>query len=457
MAASFITIDRNTPMLLPPDLREWIPEDDMVHFVLEAVQGVGISNFQINHRGSGDRQYPPRMMLALLIYSYANGLFSSRRIERATYRDIAVRYITADTHPDHTTISEFRRCNVEAFSAAFLHVLMLAREMHVLKVGTISVDGTHIKANASLNKSVRYDRAVELEARLSHDIAELLAQAEQTDQQDDNDGQSLPKEIRRREILAEKMRKAQSDLEQRAKDRTKSERAKHERELAQWSGRDKDDRGKRPKSPQHPKGKPGPQEQSNLTDADSRVMRKSNTSPYTQSYNAQISVDADGSQLILSNHVANTSSDRGELVPAVENIPAQVGRPDTVLADTGYLSTEPLRQLDAAGVEPYVPIGRAENGDSRAYEYRPPKERKPIEITEPYLIKMREKLTSDEGREIYAKRMQTVEPVFGIIKSVMGFREFLLRGLDRVTCEWTLVTLAYNVKRLYALRGATMA
>ncbi len=444
-------------MLLPPDLREWIPEDDMVHFVLEAVKGVAISNFQINHRGSGDRQYPPRMMLALLIYSYANGIFSSRRIERATYRDIAVRYITANTHPDHTTISEFRRRNAAAFSEAFLHVLMLAREMHVLKVGTISVDGTHIKANASIHKSLRYDRAVELEKKLRHDIAELVKQAEQADQPDDSDGQSLPEEIRRREHLADKVRKAQADLEQRAKDRTESERAKHERELAQWSGRSEDDRGNRPKAPRHPKAKPEPQEQSNLTDADSRVMRKSRTSPYTQSYNAQISVDADGSQLILSNHVANTSSDRGELVCAVENIDPRVGKPDRALADTGYLSTEPLRQLDAAGVEPYVPIGRTENGDSRAYEYRPPQERTPIEVTDPFLIEMREKLTSDEGREIYAKRKQTVEPVFGIIKSVMGFREFLLRGLDRVTCEWTLVTLAYNVKRLYALRGAATA
>ncbi len=456
MAASFISIDRNTPMLLPPDLREWIPEDDMVHFVLEAVNGVAISNFQINHRGSGDRQYPPRMMLALMIYSYANGIFSSRRIERATYRDIAVRYLTADTHPDHTTISEFRRRNVEAFSEAFLHVLILAREMQVLKVGTISVDGTHIKANASLNKSVRYDRAMELEAKLRHDIAELLERAEQTDQQDDDDGQSLPKEIQRREVLAEKMLKARQDLERRAKQRAKHERAKHKREVAQWSQRDEDNRGKRPKSPRH-KAKPEPREQSNLTDADSRVMRKSNSSPYTQSYNAQISVDADGSQLILSTHVANTSSDRGELVPAVENIDPRVGTPDRVLADTGYLSTEPLRQLDLAGVEPYVPIGRAENGDARAYEYRPPKERKPIKVTDPYLIEMREKLTSEEGRNIYAKRKQTVEPVFGIIKSVMGFREFLLRGQDRVTCEWTLVSLAYNVKRLYALCGAKMA
>ena len=444
-------------MLLPPDLREWVPEDDMVHFVLEAVSGVSLSNFQINQRGSGDRQYPPRMMLALLVYSYANGLFASRRIERATYRDIAVRYLTADTHPDHTTISEFRRRNAQAFAEAFLHVLLLAKEMKVLKVGTISVDGTHIKANASINKSVRYDRAKELEAKLSADIAELVAQAEQADQQDDDEGKSLPKEIRRREVLLAKMQKAQQDLKRRAAERAAFERAKHQREMAQWSQREKADRGERPQTPRHPSGEPAPREQSNLTDPDSRVMRKNARAPYTQSYNAQAAVDADGSQLILSHHVANTSSDRGELVAAVENIPAEVGQADKVLADTGYLSTEPLRQLESAGVEPYVPIGRTDSDAVRAYDYRPPKERKAITVTEPYLVKMREKLASDEGRKIYAKRKQTVEPVFGIIKSVLGFREFLLRGLDRVTTEWSLVSLAYNVKRLYALRVAQMA
>ncbi len=193
-------------MLLAPDLREWVPQDDMVHFVIEAVEGIAISNFQINHRGGGDRQYPPRMMLALMIYSYANGIFSSRRIEQATYRDIAVRYLTADTHPDHTTISEFRRRNGEAFSEAFLHVLMLAGEMGVLKVGTISVDGTHIKANASINKSVRYDRAGELEKKLRQDIAELIEQAEQSDRRIDHAGRSLPEEIARRDDIPDKMR-----------------------------------------------------------------------------------------------------------------------------------------------------------------------------------------------------------------------------------------------------------
>ena len=201
-------------MLLPPDLREWVPEDDMVHFVIEAVSGMNLPGLKVNHRGSGSEQFPPKMMLQLLIYCYANSVFSSRRIERATYRDVAVRFLTADTHPDHDTICTFRRENFEAVSEAFLQVLQLARSLGLLKVGAVSVDGTHIRANASKDKNVRYDRAGELEEQLKLDIAELLAQADQADRQEKDDGQSLPNEIARRERLLEKMQQARQDLEE---------------------------------------------------------------------------------------------------------------------------------------------------------------------------------------------------------------------------------------------------
>jgi len=197
MATRFVNVDRNTPMFLPPDLRDWVPQDDMAHFVIEAAEEMRLGTLKVNRRGSGSRQYPPRMMLALLIYGYANGVFSSRRIERATHRDVAVRFLTGDTHPDHDTICAFRRENLEAVGEAFLGVLQLAREMGVLKVGTVSVDGTHIRANASKDKNVRYDRAVELERRLRSDIEQLMAEAERTDQREEDDGQSLPKEITR--------------------------------------------------------------------------------------------------------------------------------------------------------------------------------------------------------------------------------------------------------------------
>jgi len=211
-------------MLLPPDLREWVAEDDLVHFVIAAVERLPLATFAVNHRGSGDEQYPPHLMLALLIYCYANGIFSSRRIERATYRDVAVRYLTADTHPDHDTICAFRRNNLEAVAQGFVAVLELARELQLLQVGIVSLDGTHIKANASKDKNLTYDRAQQLRVQLQQDVACLLQEAEQADGRDE-DPQRLPEEIARREKLLAKMEAACAQLEARAQARAAAERA----------------------------------------------------------------------------------------------------------------------------------------------------------------------------------------------------------------------------------------
>lgn len=439
-------------MLLPPDLRDWVADDDMVHFVITAVEGMRLSTFKVNHRGTGSEQFPPRMMLALLIYCYANGIFSSRRIERATYRDVGVRYLTADTHPDHDTICTFRRENFEAVGEAFLHVLQLARELGVLKVGTVSVDGTHIKANASKDKNVRYDRAGELEQQLRDDIQELLAKAEQTDRQDEADGQSLPDEIARRERLLEKMQQARAQLEQRAKQRADAEQAEYEKKVRERDERKGKNKGPKPKPP---KDTPEDKEQINLTDADSNLMRKSKREGYTQSYNAQAAVDADGTQLILSDHVSTCASDANELIPALDGVPDQIGTIVAALADSGYVNGDAFDDLQK-DIDLYVAVSREENHSQRTYDYRPASARdKPSKtITDPRLLAMREKLQTDEGRRLYAKRKQTVEPVFGIIKEVLGFRQFLLRGLEKVKGEWSLVCLAYNVKRLWALQGA---
>ena len=207
MAVSFVNLDRNTPMLLPPDLRDWVDEGDLVHFVIEASEWLPLEAFRVNHRGSGSAQMPPHMMLALLVYCYCNGIFSSRKIERATYRDVAVRYLTADTHPDHDTICKFRRENKAAISAAFVDILELARGLGLLKLGKVSTDGTHIKVNASIGQNVTYDHAVELRKRLQADIAELMAEAEKADAEGKDD-QSLPEEIARREALKSKMDQA---------------------------------------------------------------------------------------------------------------------------------------------------------------------------------------------------------------------------------------------------------
>ena len=442
-------------MLLPPDLRDWVPEDDIVHFVIEAVERMPLAAdaFHVNHRGTGAKQYSPRMMLALLVYCYANGIFSSRRIERATYRDIGVRYLTGDTHPDHDTICAFRRRNHKAFCEAFLHILKLARELGVLKVGTVSVDGTHLDANASKAKNVRYDRAVELEKQLRLDIDDLLRRAEEADADETVDGQSLPKEIAQRERLLEKMERAQANLKARAEAKVAAEREVYERKLRQYEARQQGEHpGGTPPKPPENRG-PEPTDQANLSDDDSRLMRKNRRAEYRQAYNAQAAVDADGSQLILAEHVTNCASDAGELEPAVHGIDPVVGAAEAVLADNGYVNGDVIDRLENAGIDVYMPVTSEDGNHERRYDFRPPKEKKPKSICDPRLVAMQAKMQTDEARKRYAKRKQTVEPVFGIIKSVMGFRRFHLRGLARVSTEWSLVTLAYNVKRLYALSG----
>ena len=329
--SNFVECDREQAFLLPPDLRDWIPEDDLAHFVIEAVERVDLGAFKVNHRGTGSAQYHPRMMLALLIYCYANGIFSSRRIERATHRDIGVRFVAANRHPDHDTIARFRRENFAAVSESFLQVLLLAREFKLLRVGLVSVDGPRFAANASKHRSVTYERAGGLIAQLEGEIAALLGRAEAADAAGEEDPQGLPKEIARREALRDKLDAARRRLEAQAEARAAAERGAYEARLAAREKRRGRAKGKRPKPPAKT---PGASEQSNLSDPDSRLMRKSKSHEHRQAYNAQAAVDADGSQLILSARVSQCASDRNDLVADIAAIPAALGRPETVLADT---------------------------------------------------------------------------------------------------------------------------
>lgn len=455
MAHRFKNIDRNTPMLLPPDLRDWVAEDDLVHFVISAVDRLPLSTFLINHKGCGDEQYPPHMMLSLLVYSYANGLFGSRRIERATYRDVAVRYLCANRHPDHDTICAFRRNNLEAVAAAFVDVLELARELKLLRLGAVSLDGTHIRANASKDDNVTYDRAQQLRRQLRLDVEQLLQQAEAADRQD-SDPQKLPQEIARREKLLRKMDEACAQLEARAKARAAAERADYEKKVAARDQRTGSAKGPVPK---RPLDTPAPEEQINLTDPDARLMRKSKREGYTQSYNAQAVVDANGSQLIVGQRVSDCASDAGELEPGLQSIPATLGSPTTALADCGYADREVLERLasDRPDLDLYVSVHREGAHAERRYDYRPSEKIQPPKtITDPVLLAMAEKLKTAEGKALYRKRACTVEPVFGIIKSVLGFRQFLLRGMEKVRGEWNLVCVAYNLKRLHVLRATAV-
>jgi transposase len=450
MAHRFKNTDRNTPLLLPPDLRDWVAEDDLVHFVIQAVERLPLSAFAVNHKGCGDEQYPPHTLLTLLIYCYANGLFSSRRIERATYRDVAVRYLTADTHPDHDTICAFRRNNLAAIATAFVDVLELARELKLLKLGTVSLDGTHIRASASKDKNVTCERAQQLRTQLRQGVNALLQQAEGADPKDD-DPQKLPQEIARREKLLQKMDQACAQLEARAQARAAAERADYERKVAARQQREGSAKGPEPKAP---KDTPAPDEQINLTDPDARLMRKSKRESYTQSYNAQAVVDAEGSQLIVGQRVSDCASDAGQLEPDLQSIPEGLGQPTAALADCGYVDKEVFQRLnrERPELDLYVSVHREDAHAERRYDYRPlDKIKKPKPIIDPVLLAMADKLKTPEGKTMYRQRACTVEPAFGIIKAVLGFRQFLLRGMRKVSGEWNLVCLAYNLKRLHRL------
>ena len=445
--AKFVDCGQSQLYLLPVDMRDWLPEDDLAHFVVEAVERVPPGSFRVNERGTGSAQYHPRMMLSLLIYCYANGIFGSRRIERATYRDIGVRYVASNTHPDHDTICAFRRNNFEAIAETFEQVLLLAKELKLLRVGTVSVDGTKVDANANKRKSIRYDRAQALRSRLRGEIEELLERAESEDAQEVADPQALPEELARREELKSKLDAACAELERRAKRSAAAGRAAYDRKVASRERRSGRRKGPRIKPPRE-----GPEEgrQINLTDGDSALMRKSKRHEYRQAYNAQAVVDAEGSQLVLGARVSNNVSDRRELVTDVEAIPSSVGAPTRVLADSGYATGSEVGELEGRGAE--VLVATEAEGRRRRHDFRPPVAPRPgPEVRAEWITAMRAKMAQPEQRARYRLRRQTVEPVFGIVKQALGFRQFLLRGLEKVQGEWVLVMLAYNCKRLHNL------
>lgn len=430
-------------MLLPHDLREWIPAGDIVHFVIEAATMVSIGKFVSNESGSGEEQYHPHMMLALLLYCYCHGTFGSRRIERATWKDVAVRYICGNLHPDHDTSCDFRVRNEVAVSEAFLQVLKLAKEIGVLKVGTVSVDGTKIRANASIHKSLRYDRAGQLEAQLKLEIAELMSKAKQADNQEGNDKQDLAAELQRLETLRVKMREAQEKLEKRVAEGKKPQKGR------------KDDSENPP-----PPTIPAPRQQINLTDPDSRIMLKNNSSAYEQSYNAQAVVDAEGTMLVLGARVVNIGPDAGQLALDVEAVPEELGTVTVVLADTGFANGATVKRLQSQGKEVLVAMGRQTDSGIRKHDFRPIPTKTVTKApavfwSSGWAQKMKAALESERGRRLYRLRKQSVEPVFGIIKQAMGFRQFYLRGVKKTNLEWRLITCAYNLKRLANLGWKT--
>jgi len=452
MALRLKIVDRDTPMILPPDIREWIPENHMIHFIIEAVEQINLIGFKINVRGSGSEQYSPSMMLVLLIYCYATGRFSSRQIEAATYSDVVVRYICGgDLHPDHDTICTFRRDNGALFSECFVKVLSLASELGCLKkVGGISVDGTKIKANASKHSAVSYKKAGEMIQQLELEVEELIKKAEDADTVPLDDGLSIPEEIFRREDRKSQLEEARKIIEERFREK---EKAKYNAKLKK---REKDNITRKPE-PKPPGGKtPEDKSQYNFTDSESRIMKAGNGKHFEQAYNAQAAVDVEGSYLILGKRVTNNPNDKKELVPTVESVAEENRTVSDVSADTGYYSEEAVQEIESKnGPAAYVAVGKGchhKTVKNLEKQPEPPDVAADATITE----KMTHRLKTKKGQDRYKLRKQTVEPVFGTIKETLGFRHFHLRGLEKAGIEWDIVTLAYNFKRLFNMTGGIL-
>ena len=451
--SNFRTIDRATGFLLPPSVDEWLPKKHLARFVVDVIDGMDLRAMSGRYRGSGSASYHPRMLLGILVYGYATGIFSSRKLERATYDSVAFRFIAANDHPDHDTIATFRRRFLKQIEGLFVQVLLLAREMGMLKLGTLGLDGTKIHANASRHSALSYEHAGKIEAQLKAEVAELMAKAEAADKADIPDGMSIPDELARREDRLQKIAEARAKIEARAKERFAREQAEHEAKLAVRKAKTAST-GKKPtgKPPQPPTQGPLLTDQINLTDEESRIMPVAGGG-FEQCYNAQAAV-AEGSLLVIAIDVVQDTNDKQQLEPMlgkIDALPEELGEVATLLADNGYFSEANVMACEAADIEPLIALGRQPHHPPLAERFAdtPPAPENPTPVEA-----MAHRLKTPEGRKLYALRKQTPEPVFGIIKSVLGFRQFLLRGLDKVRGEWSLVTMAWNIKRMFTLSSA---
>jgi transposase len=436
--------------LLPPSLQDWLPEKHLARFVVDIVERLDLSELESCYGGGGKQPYHPAVLLALLFYGYATGVFSSRKLEQATYDSVAFRFITGDAHPDHDTIATFRKRFLSELEGLFVQMLVLAKVMGVFKLGNVSLDGTKIKANASKHKAMSWGYANQLEEQLRREVRELLKKAELADAEDEPEI-DIPDELARREDRLAAIEKAKAEIERRAQERFEAEQAEYEEKLEKRKEKEEQTGKKaRGRAPKPPKAGPQDKDQVNFTDEESRIMPSSEG--FVQAYNAQATVDID-SHLIVENHITQQPNDKQEIEPTLKQLKAvedSLGKPDGLLADTGYFSESNVKRCEANEITPYI-------SDSRERHNLPWDERfqSPPSCPEnaDAVTAMTHRLRTPEGKVVYAKRKSTVETVFGIIKEVLGFRQFHLRGLDSAQGEWNLVCMAWNLKRMYALAG----
>lgn len=443
---TFKPVDRSTIDLFPACIDDYLPDDHMARFVVDVVDQLDLSKLIKSYRGSGTPAWHPTMMLALLFYGYTTGIFSSRKLEKATYDSIAFRFICANQHPDHDSINTFRKRFHQHISELFLQILLIAKQSGWLKLGHVSLDGTKIKANASKHKALSYKYACQLEKQLKQEVAELIEMAEKANSNELPDGLSIPDEIKRREDRLAVIAEAKAEIERRAEERYQQEKAEYDEKMERRQERKNP--GKAPRPPE-----PGAREkdQVNLTDRDSRIMPTSGGA-FEQAYNAQASVDVE-SGLIITRHVTQAPNDKKEVEPTLNQLQAlepHLGKATGLLSDTGYFSEANVFAVDNLALTPYIAIKRNKHNQPLLQRFQ--SDAPPPDDEASALEWMRWRLQTKEGREIYSRRKCTIEPTFGIQKEAMGYRRFLVRGLAAVTREWELVCLAYNLRRMFSLK-----
>jgi transposase len=449
MTKTFRPYSLDQQLLLPPDMRSWLPEGDLALFVSDVVDELDLSAISAAYEtgdGRGQPPYHPALMVKLLVYGYCIGTVSSRKLERATYRDVAFRVVTGDQQPDHDSIAEFRRRHLEARAQLFVQVLRLCQRAGLVTLGHVALDGTKLKANASKHKAMSYARMEETERRLEGEVRTLLAQAERVDAAEDaqygpgRQGDELPAELARRESRLAKIRAAKAALQAEAQARAAEAADAARAKLAAREQREGRAKGKPATVPDPAQAQPAPTAQRNFTDPESRLMVDGATKEFVQGYNAQAAVDSQA-QVIVACEVTQAAGDVEQFVPMLEQVIGNVGqRPAQVTADAGYFSEANLTAPTCAGIACYVPPDRQPHrGATAAGRNR----------RGPFSEAMREKLQTAVGRAVYARRKTIPEPVFGQIKQARGFRRFWLRGLGKVRGEWALICLTHNLLKLF--------
>lgn len=448
---TFKATNRNQPFLMPPSIQEWLPQRHLARFIVDTVEILNLNDIYKEYTKGGKEAYDPKALLCLLFYGYATGVFSSRKIEQATYDSIAFRYISANTHPDHDTIANFRKCFLPQISDLFVQILSIAQEAGLLKVGKVSLDGTKVKANASKHKALSYKYIKKLQSQLEAEVESLLKKAQEADNSKSDDGLNIPEEIERREDRLKVIKEAKEKIEARAKERYDKESKAYQEKMDKREAKEKltgkKTGGRKPKAPVDT---PQDKDQVNLTDEESRIMPTSGGG-FEQCYNAQASADHD-SRLILHAHVTQNSNDKQEIIPTMkwyEKHPSL--KPSTALnADAGYFSEDNIKACESNGLTPYISFGKEQHNQPLEERF---KEADPLPPDPTSVEKMKHRLQTIEGKAIYAERKSVIEPIFGIIKHIMGFRQFMLRGFKKAQGEWSLVCMAYNLKRLHTIMG----